>query len=118
MTIAWLMGIARHKLLDHYRRSERELRNLRAVESSTIESLDPWTTALRDDVVATTLADLGAHHRCALTLRHLDGLPVPEVARARGRSIHATGALLSRARVAFRSTYEAHAERERADDVN
>ncbi len=48
----------------------------------------------------------GPHHQAALTLRYLDGLPVPEVARHLGRSLHATEALLVRARVAFRRVYE------------
>ena len=49
-------------------------------------------------------------HRAALTLRYLDGLPVPEVARALGRTVHATEALLVRARAAFRRSYTALGE--------
>jgi len=52
------------------------------------------------------LGRLGAHHRAALTLRYLDGLPVPEVARHLDRTVHATEALLVRARAAFRRMYE------------
>ena len=52
------------------------------------------------------LARLGPHHRVALTLRYLDGLSVPEVADHLGRGVHATEALLVRARVAFRRAYE------------
>ncbi len=77
---AWLIGIARHKLLDHYRRTAREERKLSVVESTATTTEDPWTTTLRDDLVHATLADLGLHHRAALMLRHLDGLSVPEVA--------------------------------------
>ncbi len=51
------------------------------------------------------LAELGAHHRAALTLRYLDGLPVAEVAEHLGRTLHATEALLVRARRAFRVRY-------------
>ena len=35
VSVAWLIGIARHKLLDHYRRTGREQRNLRVVASMT-----------------------------------------------------------------------------------
>ena len=52
------------------------------------------------------LDQLGPHHRAALTLRYLDGLSVPEVADHLGRGVHATEALLVRARVAFRRAYE------------
>ena len=51
------------------------------------------------------LDELGAHHRAALTLRYLDGLSVPEVADHLGRTVHATEALLVRARNAFRALY-------------
>ena len=37
-------------------------------------------------------------HRAALTLRYLDGLTVGEVARALDRTVHATEALLTRAK--------------------
>ena len=49
---------------------------------------------------------LGAHHRAALTLRYLDGLTVPEVARHLDRTLHATEALLVRARATFRRIYQ------------
>jgi RNA polymerase sigma-70 factor (ECF subfamily) len=49
---------------------------------------------------------LGEHHRSALALRYFDGLPVPEVAQQLGRTVHATEALLVRARREFRTTYE------------
>jgi RNA polymerase sigma-70 factor (ECF subfamily) len=40
-----------------------------------------------------------------LTLRYLDGLPVAEVAEHLGRGLHATEALLQRARAALRRIY-------------
>jgi RNA polymerase sigma-70 factor (ECF subfamily) len=52
------------------------------------------------------LAELGPHHRAALTLRYLDGLPVRQVAEHLGRTEHATEALLVRARHAFRVRYD------------
>ena len=52
------------------------------------------------------LVTLGPHHRAVLTLRYLDGLPVAEVADHLGRTLHATEALLVRARTAFRAAYE------------
>lgn len=44
-------------------------------------------------------------HRAALTLRYLDGLAVAQVAEHLGRGVHATEALLVRARAAFRRAY-------------
>jgi len=71
-----------------------------------VEADDPWDATL-DRVRATeVLCSLGDHHRLALTLRYVDGLPVPEVADLIGRTLHATEALLVRARTAFRTAYE------------
>ena len=67
---------------------------------------DPWEAAVDRIRAREVLGRLGAHHRAALTLRYLDGLPVPEVARHLDRTVHATEALLVRARAAFRRIYE------------
>jgi RNA polymerase sigma-70 factor, ECF subfamily len=111
VSVGWLIGIARHKLLDHFRRIAREERNLRAVASTLPDHDDPWRVTLRDDLTRATLDQLGGHHRSALTLRHLDGLSVPEVAKILGRTVHATETLLVRARVAFRVSYEIEQQR-------
>ena len=96
---------ARHKLVDHWRRQAREERSLRllpeeddAVTTSTAERFE--RTRARE-----VLDELGAHHRAALTLRYLDGLSVPEVAHHLDRTVHATEALLVRARNVFRVAY-------------
>ncbi len=67
---------------------------------------DPWETAIDRIRAREVLGRLGPHHRAALTLRYLDGLPVPEVASHLDRTVHATEALLVRARAAFRAIYE------------
>jgi RNA polymerase sigma-70 factor (ECF subfamily) len=100
-----LIGVARHKLADHWRRVEREQRGLRLLDGQPAGVDDPWETVV-DRIRAREVLDrLGAHHRAALTLRYLDGLPVPEVARHLDRTLHATEALLVRARAAFRRIY-------------
>jgi RNA polymerase sigma-70 factor (ECF subfamily) len=106
MSLAWLIGVARHKLVDHWRRQAREERNLTLAHDETPPHEDPWDAALDAARAREVLAGLGAHHRAALTLRYIDGLSVPEVADHIGRTVHATEALLVRARVAFRRSYE------------
>lgn len=106
VTIAWLIGIARHKLVDHWRRAEREERNLRAVASEPAPVDDRWEIQLDVLTARDVLGEMGGHHRAALTLRYVDDLPVPDVALALGRTVHATEALLVRARRAFRARYE------------
>ncbi|MFC4586780.1 RNA polymerase sigma factor [Sphaerisporangium corydalis] len=106
VSTAWLVGVARHKLADHWRRTEREQRGLRVVHSRPEEHDDPWDERLDVMTAREVLTGLGPHHRGALILRYLDGLPVPEVAKLLGRTVHATEALLVRARKAFKDAYE------------
>ncbi len=105
-SVGWLIGVARHKLADHWRRVEREQRGLRLLDGQTAGADDPWDAAIDRIQAREALGRLGPHHRAALTLRYLDGLPVPEVARHLDRTVHATEALLVRARAAFRRVYE------------
>ena len=108
VTPAWLIGIARHKLADHWRRAEREQRRLTAVASSEPDEMPTirGTSSSICSTPATCSSALGAHHRSALTLRYVDDLSVPAVAELLGRTVHATEALLVRARSAFRAAYE------------
>jgi RNA polymerase sigma-70 factor, ECF subfamily len=105
LTVAWLIGVARHKLIDHWRRQARETRGLQLLTDD--DGIEPDGLDERFERARTreVLDQLGAHHRAALTLRYLDGLPVPEVAEHLDRTVHATEALLVRARNAFRVVY-------------
>jgi len=102
--VAWLIGVARHKLVDHWRRQGREQE--RDAAAPTHDVVDEWDVHLDQLAAHATLAELGPHHRSALTLRYLDGLPVREVAASLGRTEGATEVLLVRARAAFRARYE------------
>jgi RNA polymerase sigma-70 factor, ECF subfamily len=106
VSVAWLIGIARHKLVDHWRRAEREQRGLAAAEQEQPVSEDPWSQVLDAQVAHGALLRLSLPQRTALTLRYLDGLSVPEVAGHLDRSVHATETLLVRARSALRRVYQ------------
>ena len=105
VSTAWLIGVARHKLVDHWRRTGREERGLTVVAGSEPVHDDPWDVALDAMRAQATLDVIAPQHRAALTLRYLDDLPVPEVAAVLDRTVHATEALLVRARLAFRRAY-------------
>lgn len=109
VTVAWLIGIARHKLMDHWRRSARRPSAAALADDDGPCDLDGeeiWDAVLDRQRVGAVMAELGAHHRIALVLRYYDGLPVPEVADELGRTVEATETLLVRARRRFRTIYE------------
>ena len=100
-SMPWMIGVARHKVIDHYRKAEGEQRRLatvwaaRSIESGTQEAdLDDHDPARLLEI----LQGVSPIHRLVLILRYVDDLAVTEVARALGRSIHATESLLVRAR--------------------
>ena len=61
LTVAWLIGVARHKLVDHWRRRERDDRLLAAVDAEPDASDDPWDVQLDHLLAHRVLAQLGAH---------------------------------------------------------
>jgi RNA polymerase sigma-70 factor, ECF subfamily len=105
VNVAWLIGVARHKLVDHWRRQERDQRSRELIAPSGRELEDPWDETLDRVVLHTALADLNGFQRAALTLRYLDGLRVADVADHLGRSVPATETLLVRAKAALRRSY-------------
>ncbi|MCU1455905.1 MAG: sigma-70 family polymerase sigma factor [Acidimicrobiales bacterium] len=115
VSVAWLIGIARHKLVDHWRRQAREERRLRLAANEPSPPDDPWAEVLDRARAAGVLAAIGAQHRAALVLRYVDGLPVADVAAHLGRTLAATEALLTRAKSAFRTAYESTGRRADGD---
>ena len=108
LSVPWLIGVARHKLIDHWRAQGREERHqARVGDGVDSDDDDPWDARLEALRAQETLSKLSTEHRAALTLRYLDDLAVPEVANHLERSLHATEGLLVRARRAFRRAYQA-----------
>lgn len=103
VNVAWLIGVARHKLVDHWRRSERERRGLAAVGPDQPD--DPWEELLDTSAAYSALARLPGPQRAALSLRYLDGLTVTEIADHLDRTVRGTETLLVRARQALRQIY-------------
>lgn len=102
VSVPWLVGVARHKLADHWRREARGERLLHAIGDTLDDAEDPWDAKVDALAAAEVLSRLSNDHRAALTLRYVDGLPVAEVAELLGRSLEATEALLVRAKAAYR----------------
>ena len=105
MSTPWLIGVARHKLVDHWRAIEREERKLSAVAATIDELSDPWDDHIDALRARALLARLSPQHRSVLTLRYVDGLGVAQVAATMNRTVHATESLLQRAKRALRTLY-------------
>lgn len=109
----WLYGIARHKLMDHYRKQDRDRRHFgqpisdddEVFENATaLPDLDMESLPVRDAVIS-TLDELAPRQRAALVIRYLDGCDVATTANLLNTSVQATESLLARARAAFRHHY-------------
>jgi RNA polymerase sigma-70 factor (ECF subfamily) len=102
---AWVCGIARNLLADHYRQRAREQRSLLRVIVTEVQPDAAGPVAEREAILA-TLHRLPALQRAALVLRYLDGMSVRQVAAAIHKSESATESLLSRGREAFRRDFD------------
>jgi RNA polymerase sigma-70 factor, ECF subfamily len=102
----WVLAIARHQLVDHYRRTAREhRRQARLVAAYADPAEAAWHRSTTRAAISEVLLQLSPDQRAALVCRYLDGLSVADTAAALGRSLSATEALLMRAKAAFRSAY-------------
>jgi len=109
---AWLTGIARHKLGDHWRRARRRPRQLASPVAERSGAPDPPApdgaaeAAESRAIVVRAMAALRDDERMALEWKYLDALAVRQIADRLGRSEKAAEALLYRARKSFRAVFE------------
>src|SRR3954447_1614453 len=102
VTMPWLMGVARHKLIDHFRRVTRDERKLSAVYNTAKASNDDAAFDAIDAAEALNLLKLLLpSHRLVLVLRYVDDLSVAKVAQLMGTTVSATESLIVRARHAL-----------------
>jgi RNA polymerase sigma-70 factor (ECF subfamily) len=106
LSVPWLVGVARHKLVDHWRHRAVVERSLRLLDGGADDPVDPMDEIADADAARRVLLSLAPDHRAVLTLRYVDDLGVPETADLIGRSVRATESLLARARRAFRDAME------------
>ena len=100
-SIPWMIGVARHKVIDHYRKAENEQRRLSSLWGSgstgSADQLDDFEDEEPGRILE-ILRGVSPIHRLVLVLRYVDDLTVNEIARSVDRSVHATESLLVRAR--------------------
>ena len=105
--ITWVVGIARNKLVDHFRRVERDSRRHAALVSDFHRAGNAAVAPpIGPDEIDEALTMLPPLQRAVLVLHYMDHLPVREVARSIGKSEAATASLLARGRDAFRRAYQ------------
>ena len=107
---AWLLGIARHKVQDHYRQALRnfELPEETAGEVATGEDIERATAEQqRYARVHQILRQLPDTYRFVLLWRYWDMRAAAEIAAELGRTEKAVERLLARARTQFRVKYGA-----------
>ena len=109
-SVTWLCGIARHKLVDHFRRQDRDQRRhrqmvVRDLHLEAVGQAAEWSAPEERELIATALRSLPALQRAVITLVAMDGLSVADAARLVGKSHGATQSLLARARDGFRQAW-------------
>jgi RNA polymerase sigma-70 factor (ECF subfamily) len=104
-SMPWIFGIARHKLLDHYRRCERSKRLQRSVERELEELAVDAAPGVGRERVLTALQAVPASQRVVLVLHYLDGLSMREAAHQLGKSEKAVESLLGRGRESLKRAY-------------
>ena len=111
--LAWLLGIARNKVIDSWRRQTAQLAIVSdlAIETDPVAeiSIDLERIADRDELFH-LLEPLSSDGRIVLLLRYLDGYSVREIAALLGKSEHAIESSLTRAKRAIRQSVDQNRE--------
>ena len=102
----WLLGIARRKVADSYRRQYRRAELLMPQEAAAPNGM-PTEAHL---AAREALAGLPAHHREVLTLKYVNGLSTEEIGKVTRRSTAATNSLLQRGRESLRAALKIEGE--------
>lgn len=107
--LAWLLTIARNKVIDYYR--SQSSRPVNIADWNTLPEpapeIDVDLARIADqDELYRLLVPLNPEARIVLLLRYLDGFPVREIADLLGKSEHAIESILARAKRAIRTAVQ------------
>ena len=105
VTPAWLLTVARRRLVDHWRATAAHQRRVERLAREP--SKPPAPPSDPDGPVQRALGSLPDRQRAALVLRYLDEFSVSEVAHALDVGYKAAESLLARARRSFADALEA-----------
>lgn len=115
--MAWAIGIARHKIADHFRRQKRQQiimqeQVLEGVADAFVAQAEVWTA--EGHALELCLESVKGDARHLLDLRYREGHTPQEIARQMGRTSEAIRALLLRVRRALRECIERRLSRDQA----
>ncbi len=109
VTRAWLMAVARNKVMDHWRRAYRRKAKMHLTHRREADMRDfpiDWAADSRREAVVTALDLLPERDRSLLVLHNVDGLSTYELADELDTSVRAIESALARARKRFREHYD------------
>lgn len=108
----WLLGIARHKIENHYRARLREHESLSDLDSDAAAAgdmapLEEWIDRVRlEEKTREVLRRLPEAYGVALLWRYWEACPAKEMAARTGKTEKAVERLLARARAQFKQIWE------------
>jgi len=115
VTDAWLMAVARNRVIDRWRRAERRSALAHLVHRRPDEQAvfpEDWAVAPTRERVLDTLDAMTSRHRRLLIAHYVDGISAPELAEHLGTTLAAIESALARARASFRKLYDDQTEQE------
>lgn len=110
---AWLIHVARNKLIDHYRRVERQRKRFTPWIEDDVLPADPATPLNQvhdQDQIRAALAVLPDSQRLAIALFYLDDLTLGQIAEHLGKTPSAVESLLARGRANLRTVLQSNEE--------
>lgn len=103
---AWILGIARHKIEDHYRRRLRQFDQWDEADDPADDGSPPVDEAIDrarlSEKTQRVLAQMPEHYATVLSWRYWEGRSSREIGEASGRTEKAVERMLARAREDFR----------------
>lgn len=108
---SWLCGIAKHKIIDYYRKKKLKTILFSAMpefEEIADKALTPERDCLKNELkkeIKKTLQELKEDYQKIIRLKYIDGLKISEIAKKLKTSVKATESMLMRARIKFRENW-------------
>ena len=109
---SWLCAIAKHKIIDYYRKKRLKtvlFSAMPGIEAVAEKALGPEGNSLKNELreeIKETLRRISEGYRKILRLKYIDGLKVKEIAKKLKISAKAVESRLLRARRKFKKIYE------------